>query len=283
MYDERSPNRNGQLKKPSLVIHIWTLVALWTLGVSTSLCFNIFHTYNHTEKSALIQARTAFEKDVVYRRWNSGLGGLYVKVTPKVLPNPHLQANHDRDIPGPNNTPLTLVNPAYMTRLVHELGELASGVRGHITSICPIRPENAPDPWEQKALARLEQSSSDELFEIQAIEGKYYLRLMGVLRTERSCLACHGAQGYTIGQIRGGISVSVPMEPVMAGARTTVAILGVSHGILWLAGALVIILGGKRLVRYMHERDEAVRQLQSCTGIPSEPEQVEGRDDADGE
>ena len=42
------------------------------------------------------------------------------------------------------------------------------------------------------------------------------MRLMRPFRTESSCLQCHAEQGYKEGDIRGGISVAVPMAPIMA-------------------------------------------------------------------
>jgi hypothetical protein len=91
-------------------------------------------------------------KDVVYRRWNAGHGGIYVPVTDETPPNPYLEVP-ERDITTQSGVVLTLMNPAYMTRQVHELGAKAFGIQGHITSLNPIRPANAPDSWEARALA----------------------------------------------------------------------------------------------------------------------------------
>ncbi|GAG33923.1 unnamed protein product, partial [marine sediment metagenome] len=109
-----------------------------------------------TLEAARIQARTAHAKDVIYRRWNAGYGGVYVPVTKKTQPNPYLSGIPERDITTPSGRTLTLINPAYMTRQVHELAKEKYGVLGHITSLNPIRPQNAPDPWEIKALEEFE-------------------------------------------------------------------------------------------------------------------------------
>ena len=42
-------------------------------------------------------------------------------------------------------------------------------------------------------------------------EGEPRLRLLRPLYVEESCLPCHAAQGYKVGQVRGGLSVSVPL------------------------------------------------------------------------
>jgi hypothetical protein len=79
----------------------------------------------------------------VYRRWNSGLDGVYVKVTDKTQPNPYLANDPTREILGPGNTILTKINHAYMIRLVHELGELESGVLARKD----IQPTCVPQVW----------------------------------------------------------------------------------------------------------------------------------------
>ncbi|MDR1684899.1 MAG: response regulator [Desulfovibrio sp.] len=243
-------------KHSGISAYVALLIVFWTAGVAASLFFNIHRTYTYAEDSALIQARTAFEKDIVYRRWNSQLGGVYVKVTDKTQPNPYLADDPTRDIPGPGDIHLTKINPAYMTRLVHELGELKSGVRGHITSTLPIRAANNADEWEQKGLLSLEKDGVNEVAELQLMDGKEYLRYISPLVTEQSCLTCHAFQGYKVGDQRGGISVSVPMAPLRAGAAAAVTTLALSHGAMWIVGVLALALGGARLNRHIREQEE---------------------------
>jgi len=104
------------------------------------------------------------------------------------------------------------MNPAYMTRQVHELAKEAYNVHGHITSLKPIRPENAPDPWEVRALGFFE-AGKEEVNSVEEIEGESYMRLMRPLMTEEDCLRCHVDQGYKLGDVRGGLSVAIPMAP----------------------------------------------------------------------
>ena len=48
-----------------------------------------------------------------------------------------------------------------MTRQVHELDFTTYGVRSHITSLKPIRKENAPDEWEKKVLLTFEKGKRE--------------------------------------------------------------------------------------------------------------------------
>ncbi|SBW06003.1 exported hypothetical protein [uncultured delta proteobacterium] len=67
------------------------LFAVWTAGVGTSLWYNISLLQSHARDSARIQAVTAFEKDVIYRRWNSINGGVFVATGDgKLEPNRYL-------------------------------------------------------------------------------------------------------------------------------------------------------------------------------------------------
>jgi Protein of unknown function (DUF3365). len=56
-----------------------------------------------------------------------------------------------------------MINPAYMTRQIAEIAAAGDGVRLHITSLNPIRPENRPDPWEAEALARFDRGDKEVL------------------------------------------------------------------------------------------------------------------------
>jgi len=146
---------------------------------------------------------------------------------------------------------------------VHELAVEEYGVRGHITSLNPIRPENAPDPWETGALQAFERGET-EISSVEEMEGEEYMRLMRPLITEKGCLKCHAAQGYQEGDIRGGISVSIPVEPLWTVARMQVFTLAGGHAMLWLMGLGGIVLGTQRLRRSERERRRAEEELQEA-------------------
>jgi signal transduction histidine kinase len=240
---------------------IFILILAWTFFIGVLLWFNISQAYKTAEDAALLQARTAFEKDVMYRRWVSGLGGVFGKTSDSLPPNPYL-SEEGREIEGSDGTVYTKVNPAYMTRLVNELGELESGVIGRITSNNPIRSENMADDWESQALLQMEGDGNvSEISAIQDLDGKEYLRFMGALQVEESCLSCHAFQGYKVGDQRGGISVAVPMEPFTGVANNTALFLALTHISVWLFGTLLLLYFGY-LMQRLRERGEAKLKLQ---------------------
>ena len=93
----------------------------------------LWQTDRKTMLMARAQAVSSFNRDAIYRRWNASTGGVYVPHTADLPPNPYLQVPN-RDVTTGSGVKLTLVNPAYMTRLVHELGFQTHGLRSHITS-----------------------------------------------------------------------------------------------------------------------------------------------------
>lgn len=149
----------------------------------------------------------------ITRDWNARHDGVYVPVTPDTRPNPHL-SHPRRDIVTVEGRALTMVNPAFMTRQIAELAERAEGVRLHITSLRPIRPGNDPDPWETASLTAFERGAP-EVMSLLREDGRPIHRYMAPLRMTEPCLQCHGRYGYKLGDIRGGISVTMPAESLL--------------------------------------------------------------------
>ena len=193
------------------------LTVLGTIATISWMAF-VYYLYSltiNTEregigKQALVEARIAYEKDITYRRWAAQLGGVYAEISDSLAPNPYLDVP-DRDLTTQSGKKLTLINPAYMTRMVHGLMLEGTGLKAHITSLNPVRPENAPALWESQALESF-QLGATEASEMAVEGGVEVLRFMRPMVTEKSCLKCHAKQGYKEGEIRGGISVTVPLS-----------------------------------------------------------------------
>jgi diguanylate cyclase (GGDEF)-like protein len=222
---------------------------------------NFYQARQEIQDIALTTARINFEKDLIYRRWATIHGGVYVPVTPETPPNPYLGHMPERDLRTPSGRQLTLMNPAYMTRQVFTFSQNESFIKGHITSLKPLRPENRPDPWEIQALKSFDQGKS-EVSTIEKMEGQPYLRLMRPFKTEKGCLKCHAQQGYQEGDIRGGVSVSIPLSPLYAGQRRTLFNISLGHGLLWLVGLVGISLGRRHLRTAWQRQEQAQEALQ---------------------
>ena len=213
----------------------------WTaLMVSSGVWVSLEEKNRGTER-AKIETRSVLDRDLLYRRWAALHGGFYAPVTENNQPNPYLTAIPERDITTPSGHNLTLINPASMTRQVYDLGK-EYGLKGHITSLKPINPGNVPDPWERQALSRIA-AGEIEVSSVETLNGEPQLRLMRRLITEKSCLKCHAGQGYKEGDIRGGLSASLPMAPYLQLTEQAQHLLLLAHFAVWLVGALLFGVG----------------------------------------
>jgi signal transduction histidine kinase len=257
---QRSEHPAPATVEPRLHRYLLAAGLLWTAVLAASLGWNLHLVGHALERMAAVEARSAFEKDLLYRRWNAAHGGVYVPVTADHPPNPALAGVAGRDIVTTEGRRLTLVNPAYMTRQVHELGREQGGTQGHITSLRPLRPENGPDAWEAEALRRIEAGEA-EVVERVDVGGRPHLRFVGRLLVEDRCLRCHAGQGYRVGDVRGGIATDVDLAPYEAASGEQVRALWGWHGGIWLLGAAALVLGGQRLRRRVREREAALTRL----------------------
>lgn len=239
----------------------WLLATLWTLAILASVVWSVSLLRNALFQAAATNARSHFEKDLVYRRWAALQGGVYVPASSHTPPNPYLTNVVERDLVTPSGRHLTLVNPAYMTRQVHELETADLGARGHITSLKPLRPENTPDAWEAAALAAFERGETERISR-ETVHGEPYLRFMKPLITEASCLKCHAAQGYKEGEIRGGISIAVALAPYDALEQARTRRIMAAHAGLWALGLVGLFVGARQMRERLLERWQASRQLE---------------------
>jgi len=245
--------------------YVWLLVGLWTVAVGGALCWELVDEWNQGLEIARAIARGAIEKEFAFRHWNASHGGVYVEVNEKSPPNPYLNDISERDVTTASNRRLTLVNPAYMMRQVHEASQGRQSLQGHLTSLRPIRPENQPDAWEREALEKFERGVP-EWSTREEIDGKPHMRLMRPLITEARCLTCHGQQGYQVGDVRGGISVSVPMDTVWAAQGRAMTHQAAGYGGIWLFGLCGIAMASRRFrrqIEHRHRAEDALRETQA--------------------
>ena len=150
----------------------------------------------------LKEAQTHFLSQVNTRHWNAQFGGVYVKPTYGIEPNPYLPNN---TLKVDENLTLIKINPAWMTRQLSELSDIKD-FSFKITSLYPLNPNNEATPFEEKALNYMEKNNKLEYSEIDENNTFNY---MGGLITTKDCLTCHAHQGYKVGDMRGGISVNI--------------------------------------------------------------------------
>ena len=233
----------------------------WTLLISSSLAWIICSTRDEQKRIATLTAKSVFKQIVITRRWNSLHGGVYTLVTDENQPNPYLE-DPVRDLKVNDTIMLTKVNPALMTRQIGEIAMLEEGIQFHITSLNPIRPMNEATPVEKQFLQSFEQGKKEGGAFMEE-DGRQVFKYMAPLITEKSCLNCHAKQGYKEGDIRGGISVSLPFS-----LQVPVVSMTLWHVLIWALGLVGMNVLGLKLDRsYNVIRSQAV--MDALTGIPN--------------
>jgi PAS domain S-box-containing protein len=242
---------------------VWALVGCWTVAIGVALTWELIAVHSKTVDLARSEAAGAWNKDVAVRRWNSANGGVYIPVTEKTQPDPYMAHIPERDITTPSGRKLTLLGTAAIMRSIDELTNEEFGLRGHITSLRPIVPKSAPDPWEKKALEAFA-AGQKQVSSVEIMAGEPYLRLMRPVMTEQSCLKCHAEQGYKVGDIRGGVSVSVPMSSVWPSERAGIVDRFMGYGGMWVLGLFGIAVLSRQLRHQVEHRYQAERRLQEA-------------------
>jgi len=259
----RKPNNNVIFGSPKSLSIGWqaTILAVgWSLLTLFTMGLDMWHTRQKSIEAGRLQARVAIEKDKIYRFWITRIGRVYGEIGENLRPNPHLSVP-DRDIETTTGIKLTRITQDSMTRQVHDLVWSHSVLSGHITSLRPLRPMNTPDLWETNALRRFEQGE-EEVSSLETDGDQEFMRLMRPLKMEASCMPCHGDQGYTVGDNRGGISVRVSMQEMWSLYNKQLLTIYFLYSGVWLVGLIGLGFGSRRLQRQMNQRFLVERNLQ---------------------
>ncbi|MBF0230559.1 MAG: DUF3365 domain-containing protein [Desulfamplus sp.] len=217
------------------------VIMFWLFVVGSSYFWNMTDDRIDNKRLAFEISRAFFQQVLITRAWNAMQGGVYVPISKNVYPNPYLE-DPLRDLSTDKNIDLTKINPAYMTRQIAEIASRnENGIQFHITSLKPIRPENRPSDWEKQWLESFE-AGAKEQGDFFIHNSKNGFRYMAPLTVEESCLKCHAKQGYRKGDIRGGISVTLPN---FSEAMNTSLLFG--YSIAALVGLVFIVIGGNLL------------------------------------
>lgn len=255
---------NGGKKTRRIRILLVLVGALFAIGTALSLQQNSTQIREDRYQLAVSTGKVLFRTIVATRAWNASHGGVYVPVTDTVRPNPYLTVP-DRDLRTTDGRELTMVNPAYMTRLVGEI--LArEGYTVHLTSLKALRPGNAPDAWERAALGRFEKGSALE-YSLTGPTGNRVFRYMEPLKTEAPCLKCHEQQGYKVGDVRGGIGIAFPYAPFERSIRTDERRAIATHALSLAAALAILFFLGFRIMKLAGSLEETQRQVRTLEGI----------------
>jgi diguanylate cyclase (GGDEF)-like protein len=227
------------------------LAVAWSLVVGAAVLYTLAEESAKLREIAHGEARGIFELMVDTRSWIARNGRMYREVTPQAPPNPYL-VDPNRDVTTSGGFRLTMVNPSFATRQIGEIAAERNHARVRITSSKPIRPGNAPLPWEVPVLRKLEAGEGEWSEFVAGGDGAPPLyRYMAPLKTEQACLDCHAAQGYRVGDVRGALSIAIPVGRLFDAQRSAHRRLIPAALFLWLLGVTLIMVDAGNRRRHL--------------------------------
>ncbi len=240
------------------------LILVWTIVIA---CLSFWNGLNLRKQTTVVvrsQARSFLSIITTTRFWNASHAGVYVPVSKRNQPNPYLEIPN-RDVRTEDGTLLTLINPAYMTRQIAELASGKNQVQLHLTSLKPIRPDNSPAQWEVEGLNSF-LTGNDEYYSWweNKKESKQFFRYMIPLWTERSCLQCHAKQGYSEGDLRGGMSISIPSDVILRSRDANIKFAIITYLLIWILGLCGTLMAYNMIKRGIDQRESLIRQLKNA-------------------
>ena len=221
------------------------------------------------------QARMLYRQVLLTRQWIADHQGLFLVQTTTTRPNAFLN-----EPVITTDTGLTLVrrNPAMVTRELSEYAAQSGTAWFRVTSLKPVNPVNSPDDFEQESLLAFQQGTLERLSIKQTGDGRV-LRYTAPLKTEASCLACHSEHGYHAGDIRGALSISIPIAWADAAIRANNNYILFFGALSILAAASIMLLFFDRLVtRPLHVLAKAMASFpekkQELPALPARQDEI---------
>jgi two-component system NtrC family sensor kinase len=253
--------------KPSLQArNFLMIVAVLLLAVlALSLYFDVVRARQQYEELATAVARSIFRQLLIAREWTSRHGGVYVPKTEDLEPAPNLR-ELSQDVFTKDGRVLTRIHPEYLTKLIGDIMNDEDRIRIDVTSLKLTSMANAPDLWERGALDRIERGSKEE----SAIVGRdrsTTFRYMAPLKTEESCLGCHGKQGYRVGDVRGGLAISFSYGPFQKALRKNETQTYLVHLLFLAIGLAMVYSFGTKLIKGIVRLQEALSRIKTLEGL----------------
>lgn len=233
--------------------------AIVTIFVA-SVFFWMFRQASQSVMSQLDQqAKSLLQLIIITRLWVADHGGLFVAEQPGVDANPFLP---NTDITDQQGRTYHFRNPAMVTREISAYAQTEGLYRFRLTSLKLRNPDNAPLLFEKEALLHFEYQGYDlskEGLSGEVLENsiRTYVRIVPLV-IEDSCLKCHRDQGYEVGDVRGGISVYIPMTE----ALNTIKRNGAGLIITWFG--IVLLVSG---AIYLLLRDMVLKPVEHLHGV----------------
>ncbi len=145
------------------------------------------------------EAKSLITSMVLMREWVANYGGVW--------------ANQPGEVYLKEENGYYLKTPAMVTKELSILSDKKASHTFHITSEKLKNPDNAPLASERTMLQNFE-TGHPVFGQVEQLDGERVYHYMAPLTVEGPCMECHADQGYQVGDLRGGLSVFLPMDKV---------------------------------------------------------------------
>lgn len=233
----------------------------WTVLIFGSLALEIYIEYGHVEKTVLNEAQSNIKKDFMFRNWIASHGGVYVPITDQTPSNKYLLNIPEKDIETPSGKKLTLMNPAYALSHMMKYYSQAYEIKGRTVSLDFVNPKNEPDAWEKEQLKVLEKTKKP-FYEITDLNNIEYLRYISPMMVAHECVQCH--TNYKIGDVRGGISISIPTQKYYEELYSKILLFMILHIIILAIGFLAIRVTLVQTIKWAKENSDYKNKLREA-------------------
>lgn len=255
-------------------VKTFLVLAMTTISVVVITVFVSFYLRSErlTEDILLQQGRALFEQMIMTRRWISDHGGVYVKVREGIDPDPFLTTlpGLKVNVTDEDGSQYTMRNPGLVVRGISELAEITGTFRFHVASLNPINKKtNTPDSFERQALESFDKGEKESYAIEKHDDGSYY-RYMAPLLHEERCDKCHAFQNHEIGDVLGGISVSIPMSMINEKMQLNRYYIAMAAAIVLVVLFLPLLVLSRQFVRRLNEAQSklvTMATVDSLTGL----------------
>jgi len=202
-----------------MIYHHLTRISLRTksiIFIGAIISFSFLYMLHRTSvfedemiiRNAKQQARMLYKQILLTRQWVADHNGLFVLKAEGVEPNPFLDLPMVQDQDGRT---YVMRNPAMVTRELSEYADRDGLGHFRVTSLRPVNPANKPDDFEKKCMMDFDHGHH-EAIAVRNEPGGRVVRYLAPLSVDDSCLGCHARHGYAKGDIRGALSITIPIS-----------------------------------------------------------------------